>query len=172
MYHLIVTRPSAYGFPPISPMQHQDALYCEICNGIPMDRYKTMHPPSNELFPNIYPVLRRCLALSRPLIAAATDLPDAGVESLLCGPLFSRHHQGFDYNHTHMLQCGHEIWSELTRPCGYNCISDRPCWGSMFHRDEKRQDAIICHECVMRAELVYMRYKRMDLAIKSIVYEG
>lgn len=32
----------------------------------------------------------------------------------------------------------------------------------MFPRNEQQVDAIICHECVFRAELVYVRYANME----------
>jgi hypothetical protein len=42
----------------------------------------------------------------------------------------------------------------------------------VFLQYEKEKDAIMCQECVMRAELVYMRYERMDQAVKRMGYEG
>ncbi|KAH7556116.1 hypothetical protein BM1_06642 [Bipolaris maydis] len=62
---------------------HTDTLYCEVCTGIPFDKYYTMLPPTSTSFP------RRCLALSRAIIAAATMLPAPAVEELLCPVLRS-----------------------------------------------------------------------------------
>jgi hypothetical protein len=131
-----------------------------------------MHPPSNEIMPSNHLLLRRCLVLSCPLIATATSLPDAGVESLLCGTVFDRNHETFDYSNTHLLRCSHRVWCTPARPCGYSCVDGQPCQGSILLRDEKEKDVIICQECVMRAELVYTRYERMDRAMMSMSYEA
>ncbi|RAR07780.1 cytochrome p450 3a10 [Stemphylium lycopersici] len=82
---------------------HNDKLYCEVCNGIPIDSYKIMNSPSNEFFPNPNPVLRRCLALSREVIVAALTLPARRVEDLLA-PVFP-----VPQCRPHELLCGHRV---------------------------------------------------------------
>ncbi|EMD94670.1 hypothetical protein COCC4DRAFT_147408 [Bipolaris maydis ATCC 48331] len=115
---------------------HTDTLYCEVCTGIPFDKYYTMLPPTSTSFP------RRCLALSRAIIAAATMLPAPAVEELLCPVLY------VPGRVPHELKCGHRVWCVPERRCGVNC------------RDMgwKGVDGVVCAECVGRGERVYRRY--------------
>jgi hypothetical protein len=152
--------------PPESTTQLHDTLYCEVCTGIPFDRYRTMHPPPSEMMKTTWPVLRRSLSLSRPLIAVATSSPDAVVNALLCSPFFNRNLKHFDPKTTHILRCGHEVVCTNARPCAVNCAlenveGETVCRGERTVRDQRLRDAIYCQECVMRAEFIYTRYERL-----------
>ncbi|KAJ6192494.1 hypothetical protein J3E72DRAFT_203388 [Bipolaris maydis] len=127
--------PSAFQEPQYT-YAHTDTLYCEVCTGIPFDKYYTMLPPTSTSFP------RRCLALSRAIIAAATMLPAPAVEELLCPVLY------VPGRVPHELKCGHRVWCVPERRCGVNC------------RDMgwKGVDGVVCAECVGRGERVYRRY--------------
>jgi hypothetical protein len=126
----------------VSRSQHHDTLYCEVCTGIPFDRYYIMFPPSE------HPLFRRCIALSRPIIAATTLLPAHAVESLLCSVLYSAG------SATHDLRCGHRVWCQTKIFCGVNC---REGDGAV-----KLDHVVYCGECVGRADWVYARYRGLD----------
>jgi hypothetical protein len=87
------------------------------------------------------------------------------VNALLCWPFFDPGHQGFDWNHTHRLLCGHRVWSNSVRPCAVNCTLEPDCreFGvSGEDHTERGVDAILCHECVTRAELVFRRWAKLE----------
>lgn len=138
--------------------RHNDKLYCEVCTGIPIDRYQVMNPPSNEFFPTFNPVLRRCLALSRELIAAATRLPARRVDSLLA-PVFPVLQWRL-----HDLLCGHKVWCEAAKRCGVNCVEDVYRADAVCTWEGKCKDVIVCGECVDRVEIVYRRYARVEVS--------
>ncbi|EUC42656.1 hypothetical protein COCMIDRAFT_102892 [Bipolaris oryzae ATCC 44560] len=118
---------------------YPDTLYCEVCTGIPFDRYYIMFPPPGPS------LLRRCLALSRAIIAATMILPALAVDEILCPVLYVPGHV------PHELRCGHRVWCMLERWCGVNCSDCREGrW--------KGLDAVVCEECVGRGERVYERY--------------
>lgn len=136
--------------------RHNDKLYCEVCNGIPIDSYKIMNPPSNEFFPNPNPVLRRCLALSREVIVAALTLPARRVEDLLA-PVFP-----VPQCRPHDLLCGHRVWCAVAKRCGTNCVEDAYCADALGAREDRWGDIIVCRECVSRVEMVYRRYAKAE----------
>ncbi|CAO2652466.1 Nn.00g007490.m01.CDS01 [Neocucurbitaria sp. VM-36] len=100
--------------PQVSDTQLHDTLYCEVCSGIPFERYITMHPPEDpfNLMANTPDRLRRCFALTRELLKSTADLDDEHMDSLLCRPFFNPGHEAFDWKNTHFLRCGHEVCEE------------------------------------------------------------
>jgi hypothetical protein len=153
-------------FPPISTTQTFDTLYCEICHGIPFDRYRIL-TMTEEPSP-----LRRSLALTRPVLQSAFALDDTQVHALLCSPFFNPHSYGFDWRNVHHLLCGHEVYTASIRPCAYNCSGYQGCHGGTGSSSERDIDAIVCQECVARAELVYQRFARFQAPAQDGVDSG
>ncbi|EUC28521.1 hypothetical protein COCCADRAFT_40975 [Bipolaris zeicola 26-R-13] len=116
---------------------HADTLYCEVCTAIPFDRYYIMFPPADTT-----PLPRRCLALSRAIIAGATLLPAPAIEELLCPVLY------VPGRVPHELKCGHRVWCLSERRCGVNCREEG--W--------KGEDGLVCGKCIWRGERVHGRY--------------
>ncbi|KAF2827776.1 hypothetical protein CC86DRAFT_288865 [Ophiobolus disseminans] len=140
----------------ISHMQYNDKLHCETCYGIPFDRYRLI-TSQEEPFG-----LRRSLAITRSMLQTNFGLDHDLVNAMLCSPFFNSTLKGFDWNNTHALRCGHEVWSITLRPCGANCTDAPGCRGASYPQKERRADAILCQECVARAELVYQRYTKLE----------
>jgi hypothetical protein len=121
-----------------------------------MDRYKFHKPPDKLSASSTAFKPRRCLALTRGEIVAALQIPDAGVESLLASPFFSPNYE------PHNLCCGHRVWCASPRPCARNCSLGQPCRGNLVTLLlPKDADVILCRECVLRAEMVHMRYENV-----------
>ncbi|KAF1844163.1 uncharacterized protein K460DRAFT_159380 [Cucurbitaria berberidis CBS 394.84] len=161
--------------PPVSATQAHDSLYCEVCTGIPYDRYIIMHPPKDffDLDPSFYPRIpdpydttpkysRRCIALTRPLLNSEFSLDNEQTESLLSRPFFHLSREALDWMNVHYLMCGHQVWCAPTRPCASNCNNHPQCKVMICLGDQRQSDAIFCQECVGRAELVYARYARIE----------
>ncbi|KAF1835827.1 hypothetical protein BDW02DRAFT_596930 [Decorospora gaudefroyi] len=144
--------------PAVTPKQLGDDLYCEVCNGIPFERYIIMFPPASEFdSTKTNPRLRRCLSLTRPIIAAATDLPDTVVQALLCSPFVRSDYWQYLGGHAHTLRCKHTVWSKEPRRCGCNCV----CGETVMISAGTAGGVVICDECVFRAELVTRRWKAL-----------
>ncbi|KAF1914465.1 hypothetical protein BDU57DRAFT_478585 [Ampelomyces quisqualis] len=132
-----------------------DLLYCETCNGIPVDRYKIMKPSEGSS------QLRRAVALTRPVLSGALMLQDHQIDATLCSPVF-RANQEFCSEHTfHKLLCGHLVLSMSQRFCASNCVD------SLHGSSIRQSDAIVCLECVTRAEMIFQRYARLQERAKS-----
>lgn len=151
--------------PPISGRQHQDWLYCEICDGISFDRYIIMKPPSIAFLPNNNPTLRRCLGLTRILLHTYTMLPDADVDASISRLSFG---QTVSSCNAHTLLCKHEILGDVARPCAVNCAAWKACRGNIPGSGGVRGcGPFLCGECVMRAELVHKRCEKSDLEMAA-----
>ncbi|KAJ4373235.1 hypothetical protein N0V83_003529 [Neocucurbitaria cava] len=155
--------------PTVSETQLDDTLYCEVCQDIPYDRYVIMHPPEDPL--NIFTKkpehFRRCFSLSSELLKSTANIDDERVDRLLCRPFIVRTHRLFNPNNTHVLRCGHEVWCPEIRSCASNCRDEPQCSARVTLGLGKRGDMILCHECVSRAELVYVRYQRLNFMEES-----
>jgi hypothetical protein len=136
--------------PQKSRTQNTDRLYCETCHGIPFERYNIM--ASTEEGP---PTLRRSLALTGVRLQSAFGLHHEQVNALLCPPFFDTRRKDFDWNDVHRLRCGHDVWSAPMRPCAANCTA---CTGAESCAVGRQGDAILCQECMARAELMFQRY--------------
>jgi hypothetical protein len=147
--------------PPLGPTQAHDTLYCETCSGIPIDRWQRMNPA------NTSQALRRCLALTRLVIQTAFGIDEFQADCLPCSPYFDPRQDGFDWNQVHRLRCGHEICTAIVRPCASNCVDDPPCYIAILPDHERQNDAIMCQECVYRAELLFHRWVRVGDTIES-----
>ncbi|KAF2247029.1 hypothetical protein BU26DRAFT_339903 [Trematosphaeria pertusa] len=143
------TRPPNVFVPHVSHRQANDLIYCEMCHGIPVWSFNMLRPAARY---------RRAVALTRNVIQYYTSYSPAQVESLLSPLFYNPNHIPFDWKNTHILRCGHEVWSEPTRPCSSSCSDAPSCRGRIFPRNEKQPDAILCKECTLRAETVYVRY--------------
>jgi hypothetical protein len=142
-----------------TPTQHIDNLHCETCYGIPFDRYKLLTATEKPS------TLRRSLALTYPLLQATLALDSSQVNALLCWPFFDPGYQGFDWYHTHRLLCGHRIWTNSVRPCAVNCTLQPDCRDLGVLGEDytgRGADAVLCHECVARAGLVFRRYAKLE----------
>ncbi|KAI4701884.1 hypothetical protein J4E89_010403 [Alternaria sp. Ai002NY15] len=80
----------------------QEPLYCEVCQGIPVDHY---------LFQKYR---RRSLALTRGEIVAALQIPNDLVDNILAAPFPNPDLQ------EHNLHCGHKVYCVAQQPCGQN----------------------------------------------------
>jgi len=146
--------------PPLTQNQARDYLYCETCQGLPIRSYFMSHP--NHPF-------RRSLGITRPVIEYFAGVAQEGIActlaKLFMNPL------GYDYDPklTHNLRCGHHVYVDPCRPCAANCCDALPCHSRNEQYNCKMGDAIICNECVYRAELVYERYIQAQDTIASYV---
>jgi hypothetical protein len=147
--------------PPLGPTQAHDTLYCETCSGIPIDRRQRMNPA------NPSEALRRCLSLTRLVIQTAFGIDEFQAGSLFCSPYFDPRQDGFDWCQVHRLRCGHEVCTAIVRSCASNCVDDSPCYIANLPDHERQNDAIMCQECVYRAELMFHRWARVGDTIES-----
>ncbi|KAJ4288587.1 hypothetical protein N0V90_011824 [Kalmusia sp. IMI 367209] len=142
--------------PNLSRFQSHDKIYCETCQGIPVSSYFIMTPKVTY---------KRALALTRPVIEHFARYTHDQIHAQMCKPFYNPDGLPFDHKLTHTLHCGHEVWAQPARPCGANCIDMPACRGRIFPGNEKQGDAILCHECVWRAEKVYERYAQVGRAV-------
>ncbi|KAH7080832.1 hypothetical protein FB567DRAFT_113842 [Paraphoma chrysanthemicola] len=152
--------------PPLTTTQSFDLLYCEVCQGIPFNRYKfltTTEAPS---------ILRRSFALTRPMMQSMLGLDHLQVHAMLSSLVFSRNSQDCDWRHIHQLLCGHEVYAPMRASCGYNCGCFKGCTGALASMTGRNSDVIVCQECVTRAELVYQRFSRFEVHIGENVDSG
>ncbi|KAF2799599.1 hypothetical protein K505DRAFT_332403 [Melanomma pulvis-pyrius CBS 109.77] len=130
-----------------------DTLHCVLCTS---RRQNPLHILPHTIFP---------LAPSTPA-TAPPPLPQRSVipltrflvsQRVALSPLFVNPAGApFDWKLVHRLRCGHEVWCEPARPCGANCCVDEQwrCLGRIFPGNEVQGDAVVCGECVWRAEEV------------------
>jgi hypothetical protein len=124
-----------------------DILYCETCYGIPVSRYQIMHP--DRLF-------RHCRALTRFLLGVHCGFNHEQIEEML-RPVFYCSTSMPCQGNAHQLHCGHVVWTSFVRPCGPNC-NNNAAPEALVNTAKRQNDAILCRECLMRAEMVYKRY--------------
>ncbi|KAF2442673.1 hypothetical protein P171DRAFT_47418 [Karstenula rhodostoma CBS 690.94] len=136
--------------PAITQYQSHDNIFCEICNGLPASSYFVV--PRD---------VRRALAFTRPVIEHFTGLANDEIVRRLCKPFYNPNQLGYDWKLTHILRCGHEVWAQPARPCAANCSDTPACKSRIFPGNNRQGDAIFCHECVYRAEMVYERYAQV-----------
>lgn len=160
--HLFVqTTAAVLTFP--STSSRNDAkltLYCATCNGIPFDRHKVLSArTSNGDFTITTPDMRRCLALTKYtldlLVSPRLLVPHRPLSDLAVNYFPS----SLDSDTVHTLACNHEVVSYPPRPCAINCRSTCSQSASTPSNQARHLDAIICQECIFRAELVFKRWE-------------
>ncbi|PVI04808.1 hypothetical protein DM02DRAFT_725505 [Periconia macrospinosa] len=121
----------------------QDSIGCEICLGLPMSSFYMSTRDYS---------LRHALAMTGHVITswAGHDYTEFDMATL--------HHPLADPKSTHRLSCNHLVDCGAPRDCGANCNREPPCPGFAGSEENHQSDAIICRECVSRADLVYSRY--------------
>ncbi|KAF2024149.1 hypothetical protein EK21DRAFT_118067 [Setomelanomma holmii] len=140
-------------FPPFGATQHYDVLYCETCHGIPFNRYKL---PSTTEEPSL---LRRCLAVTRRILQSTLAIDEMRVNAMLCSPFCNPNRDDVARMYHHDLLCGHRVYTATLRSCAYNCAASHTgCSGYAVPLGMREADAILCQECVARAELVHRRW--------------
>lgn len=148
-----------------STIQKFDIIYCEICNGIPVDRYQRMNlEPEGRRS-----TIRRSLAVRRVILHSFLDFTSQQVDDMFCFPYFCSTVEGCNgQQHVHKLRCGHLVWSPSARTCAANCAD----WGSVQRATpvtwERLGDAILCHECEGRAAQVYRRFMQDGLGLRQL----
>jgi hypothetical protein len=144
-----------------SQTQATDKLYCETCWGIPIDRFQRMQ------LAEVPHRLRQCYALTRLVLHAALGIDEHQLVAMLSIPFLHTILPDFDWRSAHLLHCGHLVFSASMRPCASNCAIDAGCQSSLEPQNVPRGDAILCHECVFRSDLVFVRYAQVEQAIRS-----
>ena len=135
--------------PKESEFLEQRSIYCEVCYGIPASSYFV----GNRETP-----YKRALALTRSVIEYYTSYSQKEILDRLCLPFSNPNALPHDWKLAHLLRCGHKVWAQPARPCASNCSDNPQCKGTIFPGNFKQGDAIFCHECTHRAEMVYQRY--------------
>jgi ribosomal protein L37E len=154
--------------PQISITQSIDVLYCEVCYGIPFERYKLL---TSKEAPS---TLRTAFSLTRSMLQSTFAVHLDNVNALLCSPVFDRSQVPFHWQYAHRLRCGHVVLSVNSRPCAANCSDGSSCRDKSFPWQEELAerleegpgerlgDVIFCQECIARAELVHERFARLE----------
>ncbi|CBX99563.1 predicted protein [Plenodomus lingam JN3] len=148
---------------------HENNLYCEVCSGIPFDRYLLMYSSPTFNLPSNNPTLRRSLALTPPLLHSCTSLSNEDINASIAPLSFGQTVPGAT---THTLLCGHEISGYATRPCAVNCMDWKMCRGNIVGWGSLRDTAaFLCQECIGRAELVHSRFIKSDVEMAARMAE-
>jgi hypothetical protein len=100
--------------------------------------------------------IRQCLALSRYLLGVYFGFDHEQIEEML-RPVFLCSTSVVCRENVHQLHCGHVVWTTFVRPCAPNCTNDADS-EALVTASKRQNDAILCEECLFRAELVYKRY--------------
>jgi hypothetical protein len=146
-----------------------DWLYCPTCEGLPIETWKLTHANEHSV--------RRSRITSPATQAVLRALPGVGSDSqanVLLSPLyFVVSDAEIDGRSVpHELQCGHRVLCESTRACAPNCCKKAEC-GLVEHGigtglpKTKQAGAIICSECVLRAEHMIKRYQEAKGTTKA-----
>ncbi|KAH8731633.1 hypothetical protein GQ44DRAFT_722582 [Phaeosphaeriaceae sp. PMI808] len=126
-----------------------DNLYCETCQGLTFGRSQRILKTSR----------RSCTALTVKTLQAYTGVNTNQAYALLCRPFFNFEDGRVN---AHRLCCGHEVWSRARRPCALNCGDSSLCRSAIESHYQRRHDAILCQECLARADLVHIRSQNLD----------
>jgi hypothetical protein len=110
---------------------------------------------------------RQCYALTRSVLHAALGIDEHQLVAMLSIPFLQTNLPELDWRSTHLLHCGHLVFSAPIRPCASNCAVDSGCESSLEPQNVPQGDAILCQECVFRSELVFARYAKVEQAIRS-----
>jgi hypothetical protein len=101
------------------------------------------------------------VALTRPVLQGALMLPYNQIDAMLCLPAFRVDQECCSDDIFHKLRCGHLVRSMLLRSCASNCIDSLHGVGIFSVSRDRQSDAIMCLECVTRAERIFQRYERL-----------
>jgi hypothetical protein len=127
------------------------------------------HVPGRDTGPDdeVHLHERRTIALHTSLLRQTELLDDAQIDGIM-SPVFrdSLHSS----ENSHLLVCGHEVFCHLSRECAVNCTRTQIADGEKAP-NSGHVNAIICSECVLRAEVVYARFARADADREAREYE-
>ncbi|KAF2008910.1 hypothetical protein BU24DRAFT_428902 [Aaosphaeria arxii CBS 175.79] len=134
----------------------QDELVCPSCFKISFSTLKANFHDT-PLVKALRPTVSLTRSLLKRLVPALSDkdfLPNQ-YGGLLSAQYTNPNQDFLDYRQIHHLSCGHEVWALPMRPCAANCRKTNPmCKSHGFPQNATQADAIICSECMLKAEMI------------------